>query len=245
MSIRTTVSRWLNLKIDQVPLGLSRRTITSSELPYSLHTTSLEEIASGFGSILLSIPGSQIARTRSMVLPLTDLLSVTAICAARLPKRVFEIGTFTGSTTLLMALNTSDDTKLFTLDLEPREFPKSLLNSDGKPMYEAGSLFHEEPIAAKITQLYGRSDCFDFSSYFGTIDLVYIDAEHSREAVLRDSENAMKMLSLGGMIIWDDYRWLPEHSECIGVTHALNELSEKWNIRQLSNTRLAIFVNES
>ena len=178
-----------------------------------------------------------------MVLPLGDLLSITAMCAARLPQRVFEIGTYTGSTTLLMAMNTAASAELFTLDLGVDEMPESWLDANGKPPFEAGILFRDTPFQSKIRQLFGRSDAFDFSPYKGTINLVYIDADHACDAVLRDSEIAFELLSPDGIIVWDDYRWLPEHSAIVGVTNALHQLSRSHDIRQLANTRLAVFLN--
>ena len=45
--------------------------------------------------------------------PLLELLAILG------PERVFEIGTSTGRRTALMAMNTSDSAKIFTLDLPP------------------------------------------------------------------------------------------------------------------------------
>ena len=158
-----------------------------------------------------SFPASQIQRN-PMVLPLGDLLSISAICAVRQPQRVFEIGTYTGSTTLLMAMNTAASAELFTLDLRVDDMPESWLDANSKPPFEAGILFRDTPFQSKIRQLFGRSDAFDFSKYKGSIDLVYIDADHSYDAVFSDSKIAFELVSPGGMIVWDDYRWLPEHS---------------------------------
>ena len=209
---------------------------------FRLPEIDLREIVPDLENVTTSFPASQIQRTRSMVLPLGDLLSISAMCAARQPKRVFEIGTYTGSTTLLMAMNTPSSTELFTLDLRVEDMPESWLDENGNPPFEAGLLFRHTPFQSKIRQLLGGSDAFDFSPYKGTIDFVYIDADHSCDAVLRDSEIAFELVSPDGIIVWDDYRWLPEHSAIAGVTNALNRLSASHDIRQLVNTRLAVLL---
>jgi predicted O-methyltransferase YrrM len=38
-------------------------------------------------------------------------------------------------------------------------------------------------------------------------DLIYIDGDHSRAAVLNDSILAWPLLKVGGIVIWDDYEW--------------------------------------
>ena len=221
----------------------SRGTIVTSD--FTLPEIDLCEIAQDFEQVTISFPASQIQRTRTMVLPLRDLLSISAICAVRQPQRLFEIGTYTGSTTLLMAMNTAASAELFTLDLRIDDMPESWLDVNGNSPFEAGILFRDTPFQSKIQQFLGRSDAFDFSSFKGTIDLVYIDADHSCEAVLRDSEIAFELVSPDGIIVWDDYRWLPEHSSVAGVTNALHQLSASHDIRQLTNTRLAVFLPSS
>jgi predicted O-methyltransferase YrrM len=74
----------------------------------------------------------------------------------------------------------------------------------------------------------------DWSAHRGTADLVFVDADHSREAVLRDSRAALLMLRHGGMIVWHDFLYLD------GVTTALAELAREMPIRHLAGTTLAV-----
>ena len=219
--------------------ALRRHSASAVTSDFRLPEIELCEILPDLENVTTSFPASQIQRN-PMVLPLGDLLSISAICAVRQPQRVFEIGTYTGSTTLLMAMNTAASAELFTLDLRVDDMPESWLDANSKPPFEAGILFRDTPFQSKIRQLFGRSDAFDFSKYKGSIDLVYIDADHSYDAVFSDSKIAFELVSPGGMIVWDDYRWLPEHSANVSVTNALHQLSTSHDIRQLSNTRLAV-----
>jgi len=59
---------------------------------------------------------------------------------------------------------------------------------------------------------------FDFSSWYGSCDLVFVDACHEYGYVLNDSKVALKLLAPGGVALWHDYgAW-------IGVTTGLNDL---------------------
>lgn len=46
-----------------------------------------------------------------------------------------------------------------------------------------------------------------------SFDLIYIDGDHTRDAVLIDSLLAWKLLRPGGVLIWDDYKWKRGHPE--------------------------------
>src|SRR4051812_10851892 len=84
---------------------------------FELPAAPLSALFPGAERAEVAFPVAEARRTRDMVLPLGDLVTVGAICRVLRPRRVFEIGTYTGSTTLLMAMNTPADTELFTLDL--------------------------------------------------------------------------------------------------------------------------------
>lgn len=233
----------LALKILSVPKPKAKRNY-SETAQFILPSISLHQLGCDGSESMLQFPASAIHRERSMVLPLSDLLSIAAICRKHKPERVFELGTFTGSTTRILAMNLAESAEIFTLDLDPQSMPDCCLDASGKPIYEAGVLFKGTAEALKIRQLFGNSAEFDFSPYFGSMDLVFVDADHSYEAVLKDSQTAFKLLRPGGMIVWDDYRWLPEHSNCEGVTRALHELADQYPIYQLKGTRLAVYRDQ-
>jgi len=182
----------------------------------------------------ICIQSSQVERPRDMVLPLVDLMSIAAICRVLAPARVMEIGTFTGETTWTIATNLPDSSEVFTLDLPPDEIPSQF------PRYVAGSIFLGMPENARIRQLFGWSDRFDFSPYHGSMDMVFIDGDHSREAVEKDTATALKLIRQGGIVIWDDYRYLPCHRDCRGVSDYLHSVMDTIPVRQLAGTRLAV-----
>jgi hypothetical protein len=57
-----------------------------------------------------------------------------------------------------------------------------------------------------IVQLYGDSGTFDFSPYYGNVDFMFIDGSHAYDYVKNDTLAALKMVRVGGTIIWHDYR---------------------------------------
>lgn len=181
---------------------------------------------------------SQVHRPRDMVLPLVDLLTLASICRARSPQRIMEIGTYTGESTFTMAMNSGEDCEIFTLDLPLDEVPPM-----GRGGYEIGKDFIGTQEASRIRQLHGRSETFDFSPYYGTMDLVFVDADHSFDAVKNDTLKALKLVRNGGLIIWDDYRYLPCHIGCRGVADYLHSVAHEIPIYQIEGTRLAVLEN--
>ena len=158
---------------------------------------------------------------------LLELCVINKIVAESQPSRMFEFGTFDGRTTLNLAAVSPVDAKVFTIDL-----PASEMEQTAKPLVAAekilidkpgsGARYAHSPFSSKIQQFYGDTATFDFSPYFGSIDLVFIDASHAYDYVLNDSEIALKLLRKeGGIVLWHDYGvWE-------GVSRALNDLASR------------------
>ena len=155
------------------------------------------------------------------------------------PKRVFEFGTFDGRTTLQMALN-SPHAKIYTLDL-PMDNIESILNilpePDEKCVLRRPQVkcFHNHSTSDMIIQLVGDSRTFDFSPFIGRIDFVFVDGAHSMSFVKSDTENALKMVSQNGIIVWHDYA-----RGCPGVYNVLNKLNQSLNLSHILETTLVV-----
>jgi predicted O-methyltransferase YrrM len=139
------------------------------------------------------------------------------------PKRVFEIGTFQGRTTLNMALNSSEQTEIITLDLPASELNSTQMEiEDGEVRYVdkdiSGERFMGHAASFKIKQVLGDSASFNFETYKQTIDLAFIDGSHAYKYVINDSEKVLTIMRPGGLIIWHDY------TNWDGVRAAMNEL---------------------
>jgi predicted O-methyltransferase YrrM len=155
-----------------------------------------------------NVPMGDMKYTRWNMDP-TEQFFLAALAGQRQPRTIFEIGTFDGSTTLLLA-RAAPEAQIYTLDLPP---DSPVVNETGATNHLAkvgswGVRFRDQPEAGRITQLFGDSRHYDFSPYYGKVDLVIVDGGHTAECVTPDSENALRMLSAGGVVIWDDYEEL-------------------------------------
>ncbi|MBI5403557.1 MAG: class I SAM-dependent methyltransferase [Ignavibacteriae bacterium] len=173
---------------------------------------------------------------------LQEIYTVAAIARNFNPKAIFEFGTFIGVTTLQMALNTDDDTKIYTLNLlstgEDTKYDIGKTDEEKNlPDLQPGSRFKDSKVAGKITQLYGDSAVFDFSQFENKIDFVLVDASHEYEYVKNDTEKTFGMLKQGGTIVWHDYPNSP------GVFNYLNELAGELTIYHIKDTHLAFSLN--
>jgi predicted O-methyltransferase YrrM len=152
-----------------------------------------------------------------------ELIVLAQLVRSGAPRRLFEIGTFDGRTTLALAANSTPDAVVHTLDLPPgvdtaMEIAPSERAFVDKPA--SGIRVHGTDLAHKVRQLYGDSATFDVSPY--PSDFVFVDGSHAYEYVVSDSAKARAMLAgQRGTIVWHDYGMWP------GVTRALNELQRR------------------
>jgi predicted O-methyltransferase YrrM len=165
-------------------------------------------------------PGRQWPRQRPLEIRLDescdhlDVLYLALICRIAEPTAIFEIGTYEGRTANMMALHTPPDCRIFTLDLPPQSDLKPRLPVDfgdtiwmSKEGTAVGRKLGSLPDAAdnaKIQALYGDSAAFDFSPYYGRMDMVFVDGAHSYEYVLSDVRNALTLLRPHGFILMHD-----------------------------------------
>lgn len=158
------------------------------------------------------------------------------------PEALFEIGTFDGRTTLNLAAHAPGEARVYTLDLPRAELSRAsmeLLPAEKSFVDKeaSGTRFQGTSFAGRIQQLYGDSATFDYSSYQGGIDFIFIDGSHAYDYVLKDTETARKLLRNGkGVIVWHDYGvWDP-------VTEALDEIAANCPIFRIEETSLAIWI---
>lgn len=59
-----------------------------------------------------------------------------------------------------------------------------------------------------INMIFGNTQTYDFTHLHGQFDLVFIDADHSKESIESDTKNALKLLRDDqSVIVWHDYGW--------------------------------------
>lgn len=154
-------------------------------------------------------------------------------CRAR---RVFEFGTHRGVSTSQLAANLPEDGKVFTLDL-PRSDTRTHFKVDNAAENEVANFPRKgdlipEPLRPKIQFLEQDSALFDPAPYAGSMDFVFVDAAHTMEYVVNDSEKAWAMLRPGGIVAWHDCR-----AQSPDVIKYLRRCS--YNPRRISETTIA------
>jgi predicted O-methyltransferase YrrM len=92
-------------------------------------------------------------------------------------------------------------------------------------------------LSSRIRQVYADSGKMDWSALGGPFELIFIDGCHSEEYVRSDTDNALRQLTAGGVIVWHDYGMIP------AVSRVVDELAGRRadiRLRVAQGTRLAV-----
>lgn len=160
---------------------------------------------------------------------ITEIGSLCQIVAARRPRKIFEIGTYRGLTTLNLAMN-APEAEVHTLDLPPGADPDATLfdHSDRQIILTRTGYFYEgRSEAARIQQHYGDTASFDYQEIGDGVDLCLIDAAHSYAYVRNDTAKTLPLLADDALLLWHDYGrndFLPEPEDAWGVSQFLHEI---------------------
>jgi predicted O-methyltransferase YrrM len=213
----------------------------ASTIEFLAPTQTLDEILPGADqSEVIMLP--RLIRSHKWAMPEHELLTLGAITRMIQPKLVVEFGTFRGGSTLAIASNMPQEGRVVTVDIDPstRSTHEHGLGT-GLSDFDVGCLFKSTRYERMIEQRFCNTLSFDTSDLSGKADLVFIDADHTYEFVKRDTAKAMTLVKPGGWLLWHDYTWEPQNSECAGVTKAVNEfLQANGNCVQIAKTRFAI-----
>jgi predicted O-methyltransferase YrrM len=177
---------------------------------------------------------------------ITEISSLCHLVAARRPRKILEIGSFRGLTTLNIAMNAAD-AELHTLDLPPDANPANTAfdTNDVNIITSRGDYFYESrPEAARIFQHYGDTATFDYKEIGGEVDFCLIDAAHSYEYVRNDTAKTLPLMADGGVMLWHDYGrndFLADPGDAWGVTQFLHEIADA-GVGILQGTSLGILL---
>lgn len=194
----------------------------------------LSELASEVSEVHLRVPPPQTRHAWS--LGTAEQLCLQILIQARRSQRAFEIGTFNGGTTRLLAETLPDDGRVWTIDLPIERFNTTQRPTDFRGE-EVGIAYRSSPVEHKITQLLGDSLDYDFAPYAGSIDLVLVDAAHDYSHGLADTKTALRPVRPSGLILWDDFEpyW---HGLVNGICDAMG----RRRLQRLSGTSLAVYL---
>lgn len=195
--------------------------IASEQVCASIPTTTLERLIGAVPDETVVI--LKAIETKMHNCSLFELCVLSAIVAARKPRRILEIGTYDGRSALAMAANMPADGKLYTLNLPP-DYTQGKTEAGPDEMLsakvESGYRWRNTPEETRIEQIFGNSLTFDFTP-FGPVQLAFIDGGHTREIVLNDTSRIMEIIDrTDGVILFHD-------ATRYGVRPALEELSRR------------------
>lgn len=138
--------------------------------------------------------------------------AVASVVRAVEPSSILEFGTFLGVGTLTLALNAPPGCRTVTVDLPDEVSVDDAhgLNQADRELIErrrdrTGEAFAGSRVADRIEQVRADSLTWRPDASLGPFDLVLIDGGHSTAVVRADTENALRLLSPTGTILWDDY----------------------------------------
>jgi Methyltransferase domain len=153
--------------------------------------------------------------------PLRDLVALTKIAVVTQPQRILELGSFEGHAALMLAANTSESTRITTVDI----------------LENHGAVYRDTPFADRITRHVGTIETLPDN---GPFDLVFVDADHRREEVERDTRHVLERCRTGATVVWHDYcdtHWVNRINR---VPEVLGEWAGRLPINALAGTSLAV-----
>jgi predicted O-methyltransferase YrrM len=82
----------------------------------------------------------------------------------------------------------------------------------------------------------------DVGPYIGKLDLVFIDADHTYDAVINDSHKALQMLSPKGIVVWHDYTVVIDTKR---ACHAFMQRNPNRRFVHILDTTLLVMLAEA
>jgi predicted O-methyltransferase YrrM len=179
-------------------------------------------------------------RRKNLSLEAQELFALCVMVSALGAKRIIEIGTSDGNTTVNLVANAGSGAAITTIDL-PTDWkgeysiavPETLNNVTCRN--EVGRQFRNTVYETSITQILGDSAEIDFSVLGAPFDFAFIDGCHFYKYVRSDTEKCEQSMRDGGVIVWHDYGMIYD------VSRAVDEWSAKRGVKVnvISATRLA------
>lgn len=184
-----------------------------------------------------------------LVLGFTDFEdTASVIYLLKNRKMILEIGTYLGHTTQNLATFYPEST-IITVDLT-----KEVANC--MPKYQSHELLSNQDSgilieAPNVTQYKMLSDAAfgKFKTQGITFDGIFIDGNHDKEQVERDTLNALEVLNPGGIIIWHDVYNKDNSCPKCSAEPEWNDVREylesvPFTVTKLDKTWIAYYIKE-
>lgn len=145
---------------------------------------------------------------------LQDFYHLILLLKSTEAKNILEIGTSYGHAAHMFALNSPEDAKILTLDVQTIEENQTV-----------ASVFRGQETSSKITFKSSKLDGVLPTLEKGSFDFIFIDGDHGYEGAYSDSVSALTLVRPGGVICWHDYSFRFRN----GVVRALDRLRQEGN----------------
>lgn len=130
------------------------------------------------------------------------------------PANLFEFGTYRGATTRVLFRNSQPAARLYSFDIpsdidsQPGLDRTRLLDLDATGLRDD---FERDcfPRSDRVIQIYADLNRVDWAHIreLPRPDFVFIDADHSYEGCLHDTQNVLDWVSDDAMVVWHDAAW--------------------------------------
>jgi hypothetical protein len=122
-----------------------------------------------------------------------------------------QIGAFTGDATVWLVNNILTDKSSVLIDVDTwqgsdEEVHHKMDFSDVEKVYDHRTMTMDNVIKVKMTSIEFLTTAEDKDYY----DFIYIDGDHTADAVFKDASLAWRALKPGGIMAFDDYEWEPQ-----------------------------------
>lgn len=122
-----------------------------------------------------------------------------------------QIGAFTGDATVWLVNNILTDKSSVLIDVDTwqgsdEEVHHKMDFSDVEKVYDHRTMNMDNVIKVKMTSIEFLTTAEDKDYY----DFIYIDGDHTSDAVFKDASLAWRALKPGGIMAFDDYEWEPQ-----------------------------------
>lgn len=168
---------------------------------------------------------------------ISDLLLLKKLAKSTQNCKYLEIGTFRGESLINIAPYVS---KSVSITLGKEQMKKMGLSDK---FIDVSGVFTRNLI--NVDWFFENSLEFDFSKLNDKFNLIFIDGDHSYDAVKEDTKNAFKVLDReNGIIVWHDYGNTTEdvrYSVLRGIIEGSPESARK-DLYHVSNTLCAIYI---
>jgi len=169
----------------------------------------------------------------------TDLMLLATLAEGISGCRYFEIGTWRGESTAVMAARCTSCHTLCLTDEEMRTMGMH------ERTIQSHGMFSRE--LENVTQHRGDSRHFDFSTAGQPFDLVFIDGDHHHDSVVSDTRNVFSHLVHDrSIVVWHDYGFHPDKVRFEVMAGILDGAGAERSgrIYHVAHTKCAVFTGQ-